>query len=89
VPSELVELNEGTLVEEHLDALAGGLAALGVLLLARLLVHHPASLVEHLLLLGQPACGGVQVDVGFRGGLSSHSWLLAVVAWPGSPAPDA
>ena len=36
VPRELVELDEGALVEEHLDALARGLAALRVLLLDRL-----------------------------------------------------
>ena len=36
VPGQLVELDEGALVEEQLDALAGGLAALGVLLLDRL-----------------------------------------------------
>ena len=84
VPRELVELDEGALVEEHLDPLAGGLAALGVLLLDRLRRAGVHRLVEALLEVGELAGGRVEVDrwrcphpaVRSRGGL--------LVAWSAS-----
>ena len=61
VPGELVELDEGALVEEQLDALAGGLAALRVLLLDRLGRARVDRLVEPALEVGELARGGVDV----------------------------
>ena len=66
VPGELVELDERALVEERLDPLAGGLAALLVLLLPGLLVGDVHRLVELVLLLGQLAGRGVDVERGTR-----------------------
>ena len=63
VPGQLVELDEGALVEEQLDALAGGLAALGVLLLDRLRAARVHRLVEATVQVRQLARGGVDVDV--------------------------
>ena len=78
VPGQLVELDEGALVEEHLDPLAGGLAALGVLLLDRLRRAGVHRLVEAAVEVGQLARGGVGVDVlgdvrAFAG-LRAHAW---------------
>ena len=63
VPGQLVELDERALVEEQLDPLAGGLAALGVLLLDRLRRAGVHRLVEPPVEVGQLARGGVGVDV--------------------------
>ena len=63
VPGQLVELDERALVEELLDPLAGGLAALGVLLLDRLRRPGVHGLVEAALEVGELARGGVGVDV--------------------------
>ncbi len=63
VPGQLVELDERALVEELLDSLAGGLAALGVLLLDRLGRARVHSFVEASLQVGQLAGRGVDVDV--------------------------
>ncbi len=79
VACQLVELDEGALVEEDLDALAGGLAALRVLLLDRLLRPGVHGLVEASLQVGELAGGGVDVeprlgrgDVGAFSGLRAH-----------------
>ena len=63
VPGQLVELDEGALVEELLDPLAGGLAALGVLLLDRLRGAGVDGLVEAAVQVGELAGGRVDVDV--------------------------
>ena len=63
VPGQLVELDEGALVEEDLDPLPGGLAALGVLLLDRLGRAGVHRLVEPAVEVLQLARGGVGVDV--------------------------
>ena len=60
VPGQLVELDERALVEEQLDPLAGGLAALGVLLLDRLRRAGVHGLVEAPLEVGQLARRGVE-----------------------------
>ena len=73
VPGELVELDEGALVEEQLDALAGGLAALGVLLLDRLRRAGVHGLVEAPLQVGELAGGRVDVDVRSAAGTSVPS----------------
>ncbi len=85
VAGELVELDEGALVEEHLDALAGGLAALRVLLLHGLRRPGVHGLVEASLEVGELAGGRVQVDlvgdVGPLTGLCAHaraSWIRLV-----------
>ena len=63
VPGQLVELDERALVEEQLDPLAGGLAALGVLLLDRLRRAGVHRLVEAAVEVLQLARRGVDVDV--------------------------
>ena len=63
VPCQLVELDERALVEEHLDPLAGGPAALGVLLLDRLGRPGVHGLVEATLQIGQLARSRVDVHV--------------------------
>ena len=63
VPGQLVELDERALVEEQLDPLAGGLAALGVLLLDRLRRAGVDGLVEASVQVGELAGRGVEVDV--------------------------
>ena len=77
MPGELVELDERALVEEQLDPLAGGLAALGVLLLDRLGRAGVHGLVEAALEVGELAGGGVDVDVlgdvGAFAGLRAHA----------------
>jgi hypothetical protein len=61
VPGQLVELDEGALVEEHLDPFAGRLPALGVLLLDSLGGPRVHGLVETVLEIGQLAGGRVDV----------------------------
>ncbi len=68
VPGQLVELDEGALVEEQRDPLARGLAALGVLLLDRLRRPGVHGLVEPPVEVGQLAGRGVDVDAGVLGG---------------------
>ena len=80
VPGQLVELDEGALVEEHLDPLAGGLAALGVLLLDRLGRAGVHRLVEPPVEVGQLARGGVDVDV--LGDVGALARLCAHLWWP-------
>ena len=97
VPRELVELDEGALVEEHLDALARGPAALGVLLLDRLLRAGVHRLVEAPLQVRELARGRVDVDlrlgrdVGAFTRLCAHAvascWLVAGSGLPGRGAP--
>ena len=72
VPGERVELDERSRVQQHVDPLAGGLLALGVLPfdgLGRPGVH---VFVQPAVEVGQLAGGGV------RGGLGSARWLVAV-----------
>ena len=57
VPDELVELDERAVVEQLVDALAGGLLALGVLLLDRGLAARGHGLVVALLEVGELAGG--------------------------------
>ncbi len=83
VSGELVELHERALVEEHLDALAGGLAALGVLLLDRLRGARVHGLVESTVQVGELAGRGVEVDVGIR---RRDVGALAGLCAHGSPA---
>ena len=75
VPGELVELDEGALVEELLDALAGGHLALGVLLLDRLGRARVDGLVDAPVEVGQLALGRVDVDV--LGDLGAARVLMA------------
>ena len=85
VPGQLVELDERALVEEQLDPLAGGLAALGVLLLDRLRRARVDGLVEAPVQVGELAGRRVDVDVrgdvGALAGLCTHAarWLLVGV----------
>ena len=76
MPGQLVELDERALVEELLDPLAGGLAALGVLLLDRLRRAGVHGLVEAAVEVGELARGRVGVDVvgdvGAFTGLGAH-----------------
>src|SRR4051794_8855750 len=80
VAGELVELDERALVEEQLDALPGGLAPLGVLLLDGLRGARVHRLVEASVEICQLARGRVQVDVvrdvGAFAGLRAHRWGL-------------
>jgi hypothetical protein len=62
VPGELVELDERAVVEKRLDALAGGLLALRVLLLHGARGPGVDRLVVAPLQVGELAGGGVQVD---------------------------
>ena len=62
VPGELVQLDEGALVEQRVDALAGGQLALGVLLLHRPRGAGVHGLVDAALQVGELARGGVDVD---------------------------
>ena len=64
MPGELVELDEGALVEQQLDALAGGLLAPRVLLLDRARRPGVHRLVGPALQVRQLAGGGVDVDLG-------------------------
>ena len=70
VPGERVELDEGALVEQHLDALAGGLLALGVLLLDRPRRAGVDGLVVAAVQVGELAGGGVRVG-DWRGSVSA------------------
>ena len=63
MPGELVELDEGALVEEQLYPLPCGLAALGVLLLDGLGRAGVDRLVEPAVEVLELARGGVDVDV--------------------------
>ena len=77
VPGQLVELDEGALVEEHLDPLAGGLPALGVLLLDGLGGARVHGLVEPAVEVGELAGGRVDVDVvGDLGALAGGACCL-------------
>ena len=68
VPGQLVQLDERARVEQHLDPLAGGLLAPGVLLLDRPRRAGVHRLVDAPLQVGELAGGGVDVDPG----LGSH-----------------
>ncbi len=73
VPGQRVEFDEGVLVEQRQDALAGGQLALGVHLLDRLLADRVQRLLGALAQIGQLARGGVDVDRVLAG------WLGRVV----------
>ena len=68
VPGVLVHLDERALVEEHREALAGGLLAACVLLLDGPLGAGVRDLADAPLEVGELAGGGVDVDAGVRGG---------------------
>ena len=63
VPRQLVHLDERVLVEQRVDPLAGGHLALGVLLLDRARRAGVDGLVVATVQVGEPAGGGVEVDV--------------------------
>lgn len=63
VPGELVELHEGTLVEQEIDPLAGGQLALGVLLFDCACGTGVRGLVDTALQVRDLARGGVDVDL--------------------------
>ena len=62
VPGEGVELHEGAGVEQHLQSLAGGVAALGVLALGRLRVGLQGRVAP--VEVGELARGGVEIGLG-------------------------
>ena len=63
MPGQRVELDEGALVEQREDALAGGQLALGVHLLDRGLADRVQGLFGPLAQVGQLARGGVDIDL--------------------------
>lgn len=63
VPGELVQLHEGTLVEQEIDALARGQLALRVLLFHRARGARVGRLVDTALQVRELARGGVDVDL--------------------------
>ncbi len=69
VPRQRVEFDERVLVQQGVDALAGGQLALGVHLVDGLFAHRVQRLFPALVQLGQLACGGVDVDGVLGGGL--------------------
>src|SRR6476659_2748696 len=80
VPRELVELDERALVEEQLDALAGGLATLRVLLLDGLRGPGVDGLFEAPVQVRQLARRRVGVDVPGNVGAFAGTWLCAHVS---------
>ena len=63
MPGQRVELDERPLVEQGVDALAGGQLALGVHLVDRGLANRVQGLLGPLAQFGELARGGVDVDV--------------------------
>ena len=82
VPGELVELDERALVEQRLDALAGGHLALGVLLLDRPLRAGVHRLVVALLEFGELAGRGVRVGRGTDRPRALLPWGLRIIRSP-------
>ncbi len=80
MPCQLVELDEAALVEEHLDALAGGLASLGVLLLDRLRRSGVDGLVQPSVQVGELARRRVEIDV--LRDFGALAWLCTHVIRP-------
>ena len=68
MPGQRVELDEGALVEQRQDALAGGQLALGVHLLHGRLPDRVQRLLGPLAQIGQLARGGVDIDLVLGGG---------------------
>ena len=78
MPGQRVEFDEGVLVQQRQDALAGGQLALGVHLLDRRLADRVQRLFGPPAQVGQLARGGVDVDLVLGGGLGLCSVTLVM-----------